>query len=738
MEPDTTVALRVFRKQIDLLYSNQAFAVVATALVVFLTFGFLSYSLSWSSLEGWVYIFSLVLLIRLYFGKLFFSHKKNHSIDYKKFEYIYYAGIVLTGLLWASMGLWLFPILDFEGQLLFIIACLGTTGVAHTTMGYRKLPTYSFTILVLAPLIAAVNFSYFPNAFAISIAFTIYLIYILRSATVFYNYTYDTLRLQEVAIDRENELLLQREKANAANMTKSQFLSRMSHELRTPLNVISGLTELQLLDKHTPLTDKQRSRAVKVGDAGKHLLLIVNDVLDLSRIETGEMDIVLEVTSLYEIIHDSISMVEELAVARNITFSGDTVHNEVYVLADRTRLKQIIVNLLDNAVKYNKKGGRVTIAVESVENDRIRLSIIDTGYGVNSDAIDELFKPFSRLSAAELGIDGVGIGLSLCKQLIELMNGNIGAECRKGEGCCFWISIPAAKNQDLIVPSDEIVDVEAIQFKITDGKKILLVEDNLVNCEVAVDMLNSMGLDVEIAHNGLQAVEIFNIEKHILIFMDCEMPQMDGFTATQQIRLHEQETKHVAVPIIALTAHAISGAREKCIASGMNDFLSKPFSILDLNRILIKWLATRQSPDLVPQRNVSIVQPEVTLDDITCDWSVLDYDVISGYYQRQKKNHSNLLYNMISIYIEQTSNLMNDLGDALSRSDIEQIRKLSHTLKSSSENMGAFKLADMCRSVERGCEHNEMNAAEVAQVIQYYSTVEDTLNTLINSISKTN
>lgn len=744
LEPDSSIALRVYRKQIDLLYTNQAFAVIVMTMVVVVMLTFLSYSISWAGLDIWGYMFSLVFAARLYFIRMYFIHKKNNSVDYKKWERIYSLGILLTGGIWSAMILWLFPVLDLKGQLLFMVAVLGITATAHTTMGYRRFSTYCFTILLLVPLIFAINNSLLPNIFAMSVAFSIYLLYIFRASTVFYNYTHDMLQLQEAAIDRENELLLQREKANLANMTKSQFLSRMSHELRTPLNVISGLTELQLLDKNMPLTSKQKSRAEKIGAAGKHLLLIVNDVLDLSRIETGEMDITLDTTGLYDVITDSINMVEELALARSITFSGNTFNKEVYVLADRTRLKQVIVNLLDNAVKYNKKGGLVTIAVESVENDHVRLSIIDTGYGINNDAVDDLFKPFSRLGAVELGIDGVGIGLSLCKQLIELMNGYIGAKCRKGEGCCFWVSLPASSKEDAM-KNNKLMEVESIKYNIAGRKKILLVEDNLVNCEVAVDMLEAMGISVDISHNGLQALEAFDANKHELILMDCEMPIMDGFTATKKIRLREHELNQASVPIIALTAHAITGAREKCIASGMDDFLSKPFSMLELNKLLRKWMDVDYSehePKVLTnevalhQKNEITPLSSTTLDINTGDWTVLDYDVFSHYHKKQLKDNSNLLSNIIRIYIEQTSGLLDDLRAASLKMDVEQVRLLAHTLKSSSENVGAFKLAKLCRKVEHGCDEGDIDVAEVQKILQHYPLVEKALKTALFNVNR--
>ena len=231
-------------------------------------------------------------------------------------------------------------------------------------------------------------------------------------------------------------------------------------------------------------------------------------------------------------------------------------------MADGKRLKQIIVNLLDNAVKYNKQGGQVSIILDVDDNDVVRLSIIDTGYGIDESSTDKLFKPFSRLGADGLGIDGTGIGLSLSKQFIELMHGRIGVECRLGKGCCFWIELPYVEHTAGI-ESKEVEEQNVVILNTGKPRKILLVEDNLVNCEVAVDMLEELGINTDVVHDGKQAVEAVKANQYALILMDCEMPVMDGFSATKQIRNDEKLLQQKPTPIIALTAHAITGARDK-------------------------------------------------------------------------------------------------------------------------------------------------------------------------------
>lgn len=726
-EFDSDVSSRVYKRQIDLLYDNQPFAIFVTAIVVILLFAFFTYSVDWAEMAIWFYAFTVVLVYRSFFSWVYFTKRKNHSISIKQAEVIYCSGIILTALVWSTMAIWLFPVLDLKGQLLLFVVILGIATAAHTTMGYRQAPIYSFTILIAISLIIGINISNFPNALALTIATVVYLIFSLRSSTIFYNNTRNMLQLQEMSINREHKLLLQREKANSANMAKSVFLSRMSHELRTPLNAILGFSELQLHDKQEPLTAKQSKRAKNINEAGKHLLSIVNDVLDFSRIEAGSIEVNLRITDICAVINESIRLLEDKAALRNIVFSSQSSHADVFVMADKIRLKQIIVNLLDNAIKYNRQGGSVTTILDVIEGDTVRLSIIDTGYGINNESVNELFRPFSRLGAENLGIDGTGIGLSLCKQLAALMKGRIGVDSRPGEGSCFWIELPYVKHVTN-KQTDQLQGQMNVHSGSENKSKILLVEDNQVNCEVAVDMLEAMGVSVDVANNGQQAFALNEKNQYALILMDCEMPVMDGYEATKKIRKYENELQRSPTPIIALTAHAIAGAKEKCIDCGMDDFLSKPFSMSNLHTILNKWLET----DLAnytrqPVDDAVDTTEDANLNKTNSNSTVLDYDFLRKLYTKQQKDGSNLVNNIVSIYLEQSSKLLVDLAEATMKSDVETVRTVSHALKSSSANVGALTLSELCRKVELACEQGRIEKSTLQQIHLTYSDVEKAL-----------
>jgi len=738
--PDVDLSTRVFRKQIDLLYDNQSFALFVTLLIVVLVIGFLSSSTDTNTLVLYFSPFPLIILARFYFGWRYSIKRKNNVVDFSKAKKIYLAGVVLTGMSWSVVALAVFPIVDLKGQILLLIVIMGVAAVAHTTMGYLKAPIISFIILLEFPLAYAVYLSGFPNTVAVMLAVILHLMFITRSSIIFYNSTYNMLRLNEIASQREHKLLLQTAEANAANEEKSKFLSRMSHELRTPLNAILGMNELLLRDKNEPLTIKQSDRSKKVADAGKHLLSIVDDVLDLSRIESGSVDVTLALVDCRSVIEDSIKLVEGKAVQRNINISYEANHPEVFVMADSKRLKQAIVNLLDNAVKYNKQGGTVSIILKVVANRNVRISIVDTGYGIPEESIDKLFKPFSRLGADKLGIDGTGIGLNLSKQLIELMNGHIGVENKPGKGCCFWVELPYEMYKGDLKTNEikQQPEREATAMKITapGNAKILLVEDNLVNCEVAVDMLEEMGFVTDVVNNGQEAVDAYDKNQHVLILMDCEMPVMDGFTATEQIRKNEIEMQQVPTPIIALTAHAVTGAKDKCMTSGMDDFLSKPFSMATLQSIMSKWLVIESKvPEVEATSNDVDGIAKGSLNTNSANTLILDHEIVNRLCSRRKKDGSNLANRVVNIYLEQSTQLLDDLTQATQRADVEAVRTISHALKSSSINVGATGLSTLCKEIEHNCEQGQIENTLVEQVHQAYSDVEKALNDVLQSVN---
>ena len=733
----------VYRKQIDLLYHDMPFAILSTAFVVFLLFLFLSDSGSLPSLTVWFSLFCAVIVFRSVSSWMYSSTKKRNRVNYQKAETLYVIGVIFTGGLWGSVGLWLFPVVDLKGKILLFIVLVAIAAASNTTMIYRRSPVYIFTGLVILPLVFGLFISDFPNSFAISIAMLIYMIFLLRMSTGFYKNNEKMLYLQEESIKNSQKLLIQSEKAELANQAKSEFLSLMSHELRTPLNTVLGLNELQLLDRADPLTAKQRKRAIKINDAGHHLLSLVNDVLDFSRIETGEIEVSNSAIDSEAVLRDALKLVEGKAKSKKIKFYIEETDKRYWVLADYTRLKQVLVNLLDNAVKYNKEGGAVTVGFKIEPGRYIRISVSDTGYGIPDHLKDKLFIPFSRLNAEHMGIEGTGIGLSFSKQLVELMEGKIGMDSRQGQGSCFWIELRIAKEP--VNPANRPVPVNGLvpqnkEPTSAHGIKLLLAEDNPVNQEVAVEMLEQSGFEVDVANNGEQALEALVKERYDLVLMDCEMPVMDGFTATELYRIREKEKKLPQTPIIALTAHAVEGVREKCLAKGMNDFLAKPFGYDDITAKVTQWASADSDHSYVttPEENgcndtsndsvQTEHQHDATLSDTQQTQAlVFDKKVLDKLRTKQRYREKDLVNRVVRLYLQQTPKMLEELEAANKQSDSEALVHIAHTLKSSSLTVGAMRLAEVCREVEEHGLDGKIEGVLIEDLPKYYTAVREAL-----------
>jgi signal transduction histidine kinase/HPt (histidine-containing phosphotransfer) domain-containing protein len=517
------------------------------------------------------------------------------------------------------------------------------------------------------------------------------------------------------------EIQLAKDAAELSARAKSDFLAMMSHEIRTPINGVLGMTQLL---STTQLTAEQHKYVTTAQISGEMLLSTIDDILDFSKIESGKLDLEERPLDLQILLQDITDLLSPKATAKNLTLThhlATSVHR--CIVSDVTRLRQILLNLVNNAIKFTATGG-VTIACEAAatpdDNYEIHFSVRDTGIGIAAEDIDRLFQPFTQANISttrEYG--GTGLGLVICRRLIEMMQGKIWIESELGQGATFHFTIRAAAI-DLHPPQP--IAANNSQPLATDRKlgetmplKILIAEDNQINQELALAMFDRLGYTPDIVMNGLEAIDAVRATAYDLLFLDLHMPKLDGIETTKYL-VREWENFGLTYPrpkIIAMTANAMQGDREVCLDAGMDDYVSKPIFMNVLEQTVSKW-----------GRSLHSVAAELTAT-ATLDRTALD---------RLRDISPTLLDRLIPLFLnEEAPKLLSAIGASLIAGDTAQICDAAHTLKGTSSALGAVELARLCQQVETQTGQGDLNGIEslLLQTEAEYDLVRQELSKII-------
>jgi signal transduction histidine kinase/CheY-like chemotaxis protein len=500
--------------------------------------------------------------------------------------------------------------------------------------------------------------------------------------------------------------------AERASQAKTEFLANVSHEVRTPMTGVLGLGSLLL---ETKLDPKQKKMATAMRDSAEALISVVDEVLDFSKLQKGQIEIEKLPFDLESLIDGVVELMQPRAREKGLRLESVIESPHLRFIGDGGRLRQVLLNLVNNAIKFTESGSVIIEArmMQEAAQCRMRISIRDTGIGISANAIDKIFMRYQQQEqGASRSFGGAGLGLAITKQLVELMGGQIGVQSKVNEGTTFWVEVelePGPEDTLRLHGSSDVGD-----RLIRQGLKVLLAEDNPTGRMVTEALLKKLACNVDVATDGRMALEKARTTRYDIILMDCYMPQMNGFQVTRKIREHAANAN---LPIIALTASTADGDRARCLEAGMSDTIPKPVRSSMLEALFRRWVSLSHKPPIaVP----SMKSPSP---------SALDMNMVRQLVSLDEEDDGFIKEVMVA-YVKQLRESVAILRKALEASDMETVRLTAHSIKGASKQLGASHVGELLGAIER--EEAEEQARDlVGQVAAEVPRVEEAVEALL-------
>ena len=668
------------------------------------------------SLSG-ILVLGLVFVARFVLGVGF--DRIYERLTCHRWRHAYGATVVVNAGTWGALNailIWYY----FPSWPAYLISfCTAGLAAGGTTATHTHLRlSQAFIVLMLVPSAVTLMMVSEADSTVIGLLYVLYFLFLMVLSRQLNRRYWDAMRNSRLLEEQVVQLQEARNQAEAANRAKSQFLANMSHEIRTPLNAVLGLAQV---GRRSSRDLDTRDRFRHILGSGRHLLGIVNEILDLSKLDAGKLRINSYPFKLVATVNDALSIVRESAQAKDL---GLTVEFDPelpdWVMGDTHRLRQILINLLGNAIKFTRQG-EVRLVVHP-KNKQICFAVTDTGIGMDDDQMSRIFMAFEQADGKTTRqFGGTGLGLSITRNLATLMGGNITAESVPDQGSTFTLCLPLAKTQQPEHPVPAETQTAGARLA---GQTVLAVEDDELNRMVLREMLEYEGATVVLTENGQQALdrlEELGPASFDIAIMDVQMPVMDGYEATRHIN-----SIAPSLPVIGLTAHAMVEERERCLAAGMVDHLTKPVDEDDLVAVLLQHLLTTDVQEDLASPAMACIEPSPAVDahqhgplsgidaagamkKLKCDWSTFKKILWSFYRQRRSSSE--------------------EIGMLLTRGAIKEAREIAHGIRGGSGYIGAWKLHQEATAMEEACMAGDLGIA-MEKMTSFRLSLEEVISSI--------